>query len=239
MSWRERAARLLKNPRSLRESLRARIAPLRYWAPGSYRAGRYWSDRLGRFRSDLRGVGNASLSSAENERLHREGAEVFLSLCRAEGIDFARTRLLDVGCGTGYYADLFRRGGGKSYRGIDVTGVLFPDLQRRFPGFEFGLLDVSRARLEGVYDLVVMIDVTQHITSPSGFARAMANVRGSLAAGGCFIVTSWLNRNARLSFYETAREAADYRAAFPGWRMSAPLPFRDKKIFSLRRPPDS
>jgi SAM-dependent methyltransferase len=236
MSLRKRASSVLKNPRSLLSTLRARLDPLRYWGPQGYRAGRYWSDRLARFRSDLRGVGNASLTSAENEKLHREGAQVFLSLCRGEGIDFPRARLLDIGCGTGYYASLFREGGGKSYLGADITSVLFPDLRSRFPGFSFRRIDVSRERLEGAFDLVIMIDVAQHITSPEGFAFAMKNVRESLAPGGRFIVTSWLDRNARRSFYEIARGEEDYRAAFPGWRMSAPLPFRDKKIFSLRPP---
>jgi len=234
MNWRERAARWLKNPRSLSEAIRARCDPLRYWGPQGYRAGRYWSDRLSRYGSDLRGVGNASLTSEENERLHREGAKIFLSLCREEGIEFSRTRLLDIGCGTGYYAELFREGGGTSYLGVDLSDVLFPDLRRRFPGFDFRRLDVSRKRLEGTFDLVIMIDVTQHITSPGGFAFAMRNVRERIAPDGCLILTSWLDSKARKSFYETARGAEAYREAFPGWRMSPPRPFRDKKIFSLR-----
>jgi len=236
MNWMKRAARWAGNPRSLGEALRARFDPLRYWAPGGYRASRYWADRLFRFRFDLQGVGNAALSSGENERMYRRAGEVFLSLCRTLKIEFSRTEMLDIGCGTGYYAGIFREQGGKSYLGVDVADVLFPELRRRFPGFSFLKLDVAAEALSGTFGLIAMIDVTQHITSPKGFSFALRNVREHLAPGGTFTVTSWLDGRARRSFYEVSRALDVYNAAFPGCRFSPPLPFRDKWIFGITAP---
>jgi SAM-dependent methyltransferase len=236
MKWMKKAARRGRDPGAFREALRNRLAPLRYWAPGGYRASRYWADRLSRFRFDLKGVGNAALSSAENERMYRRAGEVFLSLCQTLKIEFSRTEMLDIGCGTGYYAGIFREQGGKSYLGVDVADVLFPELRRRFPGFSFLKLDVAAEALPGTFGLISMIDVTQHITSAEGFSFALRNLREHLAPGGTFTVTSWLDGRARRSFYEVSRAFDVYHAAFPGCRFSPPLPFRDKWIFGITAP---
>jgi hypothetical protein len=78
-------------------------------------------------------------------------------------------------------------------------------------------------------------DVTQHITKPARFERAMQTIRGNLAEGGVFVVTSWLDASARRSFFEVSRDLAAYQGQFPGYRFSPPRPFRDKFVFSIRR----
>ena len=202
--------------------------------PDAYDPARYWSERLGGFGFSLRGVGNKRLTDAQNELDYRAAAVVLLGLCRDAGVDFAGASVLDVGCGTGFYAEALRRMGVRSYLGVDITDVLFGPLRTKLPGFEFRRLDASREELDGLFDLVVMIDVTQHITAEDGFSFAMGNVRRHLAPGGVFVVTSWLDARARGSFYEVSRPMAAYLREFPGWQFSTPLPFRDKFIFTIR-----
>ena len=201
-----------------------------------YRAEAYWAQRHARYGFDLRGVGHNGLSAADNERMYSRARETFLAACRAEGIRLPNCNVLDIGCGTGFYAEVMRDEGVTRYTGLDIADTLFPDLRRRFDSYTFSKLDVSVEPIEGEYDLVIMIDVTQHITSDTKFASAMRNVHEHLARDGVFVVTSWLRPKARLTFYETARPMEAYREAFDGFRFSKPVPFRDKYLFTVRKP---
>lgn len=207
----------------------------RYWTPGEYNAKEYWRDRHSQYGFDLRGVGNKGLSSRENEHMYLEAKKVFLSLCQNHAIDFQNTLALDIGCGTGFYARVFLENGGKRYTGIDITDVLFDRLRQDFPQFEFLKLDVSIQAISAFFDLIIMIDVTQHITNNEKFSFAMQNVRSSLNKNGILIVTSWLNKDVRNSFYEISRGMDAYRKEFPDYEFSDPIPFRDKFIFSIRK----
>ncbi len=207
----------------------------RYQSPDGYNAKRYWTDRLSKFGQNLRGVGNRWSSEIENEQMYHRAKKEFLALCRQEGIDFENARILDIGCGTGFYADVFRENGGRNYLGIDITDVLFEKLRKGYPGFEFRLIDITEQELDGEYDLIVMIDVTQHITNEAKFSFAMKNVRSLLSEQGVFVVTSWLSKKPRYRFYEVFRTMNDYKREFFDYSISNPTPFRDKYIFSIRK----
>lgn len=234
----QRILRLVRHPlRTIRRGLNYAADRRRYDGEDSdYRAEAYWAQRHARYGFDLRGVGHNGLSAADNERMYRQARETFLAACRAEGIRPPNCSVLDIGCGTGFYAEVMRDEGVTRYTGVDIADTLLPDLRRRFDSYTFRKLDVSVEPIEGEYDLVIMIDVTQHITSDAKFAFAMRNVREHLAADGVFVVTSWLRPKTRLTFYETARPMEVYREAFEGFRFSQRAPFRDKYLFSVRKP---
>lgn len=221
--------------KSYLESARRGLRSTLYWAPGGYRAEQYWKRRHLRYRFDLRGVGNCGLSHDENAVEYRRATDVFLAHCRELGVDFGRARALDIGCGTGHYAQVFRGAGGTRYLGIDITDALFDELRREYPGFEFRKHDITQHPLNETYDLIIMIDVTQHITDAQKFSRALGHVRASLTPAGRFVVTSWLDASARRSFYEVSRTMDDYRRAFPDDTFSAPVNYRDKFLFSIRK----
>ena len=60
--------------------------------------------------------------------------------------------------------------GANHYLGIDITDKLFEQLRETLPTAEFRQLDITSQRLDGLYDLITMIDVTQHIVSEKQFA---------------------------------------------------------------------
>jgi len=214
--------------------LRDAACRLRYASADGYSMRRYWEDKHKRYGFDLRGVGLEGLSHEQNRAMYQEAGQAFLKMCRSQGLRFENVRMLDVGCGTGFYAELFRTNGGTDYSGVDVADVLLPELRRRFPGFSFRRLDITKDELEGTYDLIAMIDVTQHIVCEKRFAFAMANVRNHLSSGGAFIFTSWLSpRRQHRQFYEVARPLSDYRKHFPNYRFSPSIPFRDKFILAI------
>ena len=72
----------------------------------------YWAERHRKYGFDLRGVGHKGLSHEKNQQMYIEARGVFLKLCREEGVDFATAHMLDVGCGTGFYAKIFSESGG-------------------------------------------------------------------------------------------------------------------------------
>lgn len=202
--------------------------------PGIYRPQAYWRHRLRKYEFDLRGVGHKGLSHQENERTYSTARSVFLELCCEQRIDFRSAHMLDVGCGTGFYAKAFQQAGGQHYLGIDITDVLFAKLRAQFLGFDFMKLDITSQELCGVFDLVVMIDVTQHIVSRRKFSSAMRNIRSHLRQDGILILTSWLSEKiVRRTSYEVARPLWLYKKEFPGCEFSEPRKFRDKYIFSV------
>ena len=217
------------------EYARQRLRSSIYWLPGGYQAERYWRDRHRRYGFDMRGVGDCGRTHAENLEEYDRAARIFLELCRAHRIQLPHTSMLEIGCGTGYYAEVFRQAGGVQYVGVDITDELLPDLRKRFPAFTFHKLDITGEPVPGIFDLIAMIDVTQHITQPDRFSSAMQHVRLSLGPRGVFVVTSWLSDSARHSFYEVSRSMDAYQREFAGFRFSEPVRYRDKFMFAITR----
>ena len=89
--------------------------------------------------------------------------------------------------------------------------------------------------MNGIYNLVIMIYVTQHITNEKKFNYAMQNIKNHLKQNGLFIVTSWLDDKKVDSFYEKSRSIDSYKKWFKGDNVSEPLRFRDKYIFTVRK----
>jgi len=203
-----------------------------------YRPKKYWKNRHTKYGFNLRGVGNCTFSHEENKQAYQKAKEAFLQLCTQQDIDFKNVRALDIGCGTGFYAKAFLEAGGRDYLGIDITDQLFKKLQAERPDCKFRKMDISTQSLDGLFDLIIMIDVTQHIVDDAAFSFTMQNIRSHLSEDGVFIVTSWLsNRLIKRSYYEVARPISYYNKEFPDFGFSESVAFRDKFIFAIRKPP--
>lgn len=102
----------------------------KYGKGNDYDAARYWHDRFSKYGQSLKGAGDEGLSEEENLKIYAEAAKVFIDLCRREGVDFQRVNILEIGCGTGFYTQLLHNLGVKSYVGVDITDVLFPNSEK-------------------------------------------------------------------------------------------------------------
>lgn len=226
---------LCKARRRLR-AWRLRLLSLLGYSVEPYDPAAFWEDRHIQFGFDIRGVGNIDLTVEENERMYREAKAVMYSVWDRESIDCQQVRLLDIGCGQGFYAEAFRERGGRRYLGIDIADALLPALRRRYPQFDFLKLDVCSQEIPGEFGVILMIDVTQHILDENKFQAAMLNVRSHLAYSSVFVVTSSLARErARRGLHVVDRPLSAYQDAFPGYKFSHPVPFRDKFLFTIRR----
>jgi len=129
----------------------------------------------------------------------------------------AKSRLLDVGAGTGVLVEAFRQ------RGIVAEGVEFSAEARQhcsqFRGFD--LIEDINSLPESAFDVVTMIEVIEHLSDPVGDLRSI--IRRLRPGGVLFLTTpnlkglrariqggSW--REAQKLFHLTLFEASTLRA---------------------------
>ncbi len=206
-----------------------------YATPNGYHARDYWQARHAQYGFDLRGVGDCTKTEEENLRILRVGADLMLDLCRRHNLHLPTARVLDAGCGTGFYAGMLRSAGVRTYVGVDIVPTLFDGLQERFPEFQFRAADIGERLLEGEYDLILLLDVAQHITDEHRFTFALRNLKLALAPDGMLIVSSSIGPYRRGPFYFVTRPLDAFLRHFPGWRVDGPVPFEDNVMFALKR----
>jgi len=133
-----------------------------------------------------RAFARAASTYERHDALQREvESRLFESLDYYDG---KPRRVLDVGCGTGYFTDWYLRHGA-SVTGLDITTASVDQLARRFPDAEFVLGDVSDTVPDGPFDVVNAFDVLYHITDPERWERAVRNLARAVAPGGALVVT--------------------------------------------------
>src|SRR5687767_7087464 len=103
---------------------------------------KYWDERLSSH-FDLTGVGHRSLGPYYNQYMYRVRLRTLEWALKASGYQFAGKRVLEVGCGTGFYTGLCQRQGVASYTGVDIAPVSVRNLSQRFPHFTFLRADIA------------------------------------------------------------------------------------------------
>jgi 2-polyprenyl-3-methyl-5-hydroxy-6-metoxy-1,4-benzoquinol methylase len=210
------------------------LGPLKYGRK-NYKADQYWKDRFAKYGTSILGAGDEGLSESENQKMYAKAGQVFLELCASQNIDIKNCDALEIGCGTGFYTAILASEGVRSYRAADITDVLFAEHQNKFPDFVFDKIDVSAEELNGQYDLIIMIDVIQHITEPAKFRKAMDNVYRCLKPNGHFILTPIESETKKLFFYLACWTLEDILKSFPHCQVSEPLAFRTSEIRAIHK----
>jgi 2-polyprenyl-3-methyl-5-hydroxy-6-metoxy-1,4-benzoquinol methylase len=208
-----------------------------YGKKDDYDAQKYWSDRFSKYGHSLKGVGNEGLSEQENEKAYAEAAKIFIDVCQKQDqdIDFPNARVLEIGCGTGFYTQILSDLGVKNYLGVDITDVLFPELKQKFPHFHFIRKDITVDKIAKSFDLIVMIDVIEHIVNGSKFTFAMNNVKSCLDKQGVFIVAPILEASKRELFYVRSWSIEDINNNFQNYNIGELVPFRTGYISTIRK----
>ena len=209
---------------------------------GRYDSRKYWSERHNRFRHSFRGVGDISRTEEENIRDYVVAVDTMADLLRSVACNPRGKATLDIGCGNGFWTGIFREWGVASYTGTDITDALFDLLRKRYPTHEFIAGKFEHLPLCPGFQLVTMIDVTQHITDDAELRGILNRMRSLLAENGVFIVTFWNEVRPQQVFYETFRLFSFYTAALDGMAHTQPVRFRDKYAAAFYQPgrrPDS
>jgi len=149
----------------------------------------YWDERLATH-PGLTGVGYIGLGKQYNAWLYRIKKAVFRRRVRSQGMDFARSTVLDVGSGTGFFIEQWKALGVQKVVGVDLADTSVANLRRRFPDTEFHQMDIGsdvEGRWQGAFDAVSSFDVLYHIVDDERYVTALRNIYSFLRPGGLFI----------------------------------------------------
>lgn len=177
------------------------IAILKYKQKDDYNASRYWDDRFKRQGSTLVAVGDEGLSLIENQKMYSEAKDVFEKLLIRENISFRNKKILEIGTGNGFFTKIVYESRPCNYQGIDITDALFADLQTRFPEFQFGKKDITTELIKETYDIVLFIDVIEHIVNEEKMIFAIKNIQKALKPGGSLIFAPFMKEPQKEHFY--------------------------------------
>lgn len=231
---RDALRRFLRNPlgTALRAWHKLVVAPRRYAIGDDYDAARYWEDRFRRKGPSLASVGDEGMSEAEIRAAYASQAQEIFGMLERAGSDLAASRVLEIGCGNGYYAELLGERGLTRYQGFDITDTFFPMLRQRFPGFDYVRGDITADRVASEFDVVLMIDVIEHIVTEAKFRSARANVAAMVAQGGVLALAPVAPRGRRSLFYVRFWTEEDVLRGLPDFQVVE----RGGRTLLLRKP---
>ncbi len=178
-----------------------------------YRPREFWDQRL-REQFDLRGTGETGLSLAYNRACYALRRDVLDAALAAEALDPRGRRVLDVGCGTGFFTAYYLARGAE-VTGLDIAPTSVERLQARHPEARFRLGDVSETPLDGTFDLVNAFDVLYHVTDDLRWEAAVRHLAAAVAPGGALLVTDTFSE-LPLAEHNTMRPLARYRVLLEG-----------------------
>jgi 2-polyprenyl-3-methyl-5-hydroxy-6-metoxy-1,4-benzoquinol methylase len=164
------------------------IGPLKYGKKNDYNATKYWHDRYLKYGDSIKGPGNESLSESENWEMYEKAKSVFLETCHKVNVDFKKVKLCEIGLGIGFYTKILQENKVRNYKGFDISDVVIPRMKEKFPEYDFEQKDVSVDPLNDKYDVILLIDVIQHIVNEDKFKFTLNNIKSSLSDNAVFFM---------------------------------------------------
>lgn len=149
----------------------------------------YWEKRLSPGLG-LHRVGHLAYGKAFNRALYAIRRMIFQKIMRSfcfEGIH--EKTILDIGSGTGFYLNLWKKLGPKNIYGLDFTDASVEFCARRFPDVTMIHADISNAdHLASIpdesIDCISVFDVLFHIVDDTHYEKAIHNISRKLKPEG-------------------------------------------------------
>lgn len=183
-------------------------------------AGAYWRERVGAD-ADLAVVGHRAMGRAYNGEIYARRIEAMEAMLeRHVEKPLQQVRVLDIGCGSGFYTGFWRARGVREYVGLDISSGMIDRLANAHPGYQFMQADISETLPEtlndsGPFDVITVFDVLYHIVDQRRVESAVANISGLLADGGKLFIMDFLcRRNYRISKHVIYRDRGAYLSEF-------------------------
>jgi len=115
----------------------------------AYDAKEYWSKRLDGNLS-LSGVGFAHFGESYNEYMYKMKRIVLERTISKYKIEITSTRILDLGCGSGFYVDIWHNLGVSCLVRIDITNESVKHLSAKYTKYSFYEADITSSTLINV-----------------------------------------------------------------------------------------
>jgi SAM-dependent methyltransferase len=186
----------------------------------SFDAGTYWKTRVVSG-ADLSVVGHRSMGPGYNRHIYERRLELLeLMLERHVGRSVQDLRVLDIGCGSGFYTSYWQARGVGHYVGVDISPAAVQHLASKFPDYRFINHDIADPASEvlseaGAFDVITIFDVFYHIIDDGQFAKAVQVVASMASPGARVLVMDQLfSRRYQLSHHVVYRESAQYLRTF-------------------------
>ena len=151
----------------------------------------YWDERLSQHWG-LHGVGMLIFGKNYNAWLYRVRAAVFRRTLKKLGLDLRTAVVLDIGSGTGFFIEQWKKFSPKQIVGVDIAPFAVEQLKLRFPNEEFHQLDVGLSipeKFHEVFDVASAIDVLFHIPNDEAYRTTFENLYTCVKPGGVLIFT--------------------------------------------------
>lgn len=209
-----------------------------------YKPKTFWNELLSNS-FDLRGVGHYRMSNAENLKMYEDKKKIISDVMEKHNLKITgNTNILEIGCGVGYWTEFLKSLGAKNYTGNDIAEVSVQNLSKQYPEYKFIHGDISETPLiRESFDLIFMIDVTQHITDDGNFNKAISNIWNSIKPEGYFMVTIWdpaknvyIANKIRINRIEKPRGLGSYTKIFGNeGEVLSKTDFNDKYLLLIKK----
>ncbi len=183
-------------------------------------ASAYWQKRVGAD-ADLAVVGHRAMGLAYNSEIYARRIEAMESMLeRHVDKPLEQVRVLDIGCGSGFYTGFWQARGVREYVGLDISSRAIGHLANAYPKYRFVHADITDALPEtlsdqGSFDIITVFDVLYHIIDKRRFESAIANIGGLVTEDGRLLIMEFLcRRNYQVSKHVIHRARDMYFAEF-------------------------
>ena len=195
-------------------------------------AGAYWQERVGAG-SDLAVVGHRAMGPAYNGEIYARRIDALESmLARHVRKPLHQLRVLDIGCGSGYYTRFWQSHGVHDYVGLDISARTIEHLSGLYPDYDFICADAAEPLPDAFasvdrFDVITVFDVFYHIVDSRRVESAIANIAGMVADDGLlFVMDQLCKRDYQVSKHVIYRARDAYFEIFE----RSSLTLKDKEL---------
>lgn len=179
---------------------------------GAEEARAYWDTRHGA-EDDLRSGGNIGMSHAGNELIYALRVARLIEVTEYESAPTAPLRVLDAGCGKGYFSRALASFG-HEVDGIDTSEHAVAECVRLADERQsFAVSALVDWRPPKLYDVVVCVDVLFHILNDQEWEESVRNLSHLVRLGGRLVLADHAGDEDRVwARHQKTRAGSRYKA---------------------------
>jgi len=161
----------------------------------TYHALRFWESRYQHF--DITTSGHIDLPYAYNAWLYKMKTKKIAGALRSRFKNFHDKSILDLGCGTGAYLDLWQKLEAETITGVDISPSSVANLEKSHPDCDFCCGDIGADDLLNIlgprkYDIVTTIGVLVHIVDDDDMRSALRNIANLTTDDGLVLISDYM-----------------------------------------------